>query len=247
MKTSKQRPMHEHDLDLIAAHADGSASDPALAAKLVATCDTCRAEYQSHLAVLELLRATPPIAMTAAEKNQLERELRTALTAPGRASATGSTPWWYRLGYGAVAAVVLVVIGYAALPRGGEDGAATGDAADQAMTTMEATGEAPESAFAEDDRSDDVDLEMLLDEFLASPPPSSRILTDEMRERADDCLQTAGVELDSILYTESVEIGDESYVLAASGAADDPQGHVVDAITCETLYSKVKPAGQTPD
>jgi hypothetical protein len=99
--------MHEHDLDLIAALADGSATDVSLARSLVETCPVCRAEYEAHTEVLAWLAAAPAPAMTDLERAALHRDVRSGL---GEARAeTAGAPWWQRLGY--VAAGLLVVVG----------------------------------------------------------------------------------------------------------------------------------------
>jgi hypothetical protein len=97
--------MHEHDLDLIAAFAEGSLDDATVARDLVESCDVCRSEYEGQMAVLRLLGATRPAAMTDIERAALHRNLWTQLSrTPEKA-----TPWWYRLSY--AAAGILVVVG----------------------------------------------------------------------------------------------------------------------------------------
>jgi hypothetical protein len=115
--------MHKHDLDLIASFADGTIEDETEARDLVASCDECRAEYQSQLEVLELLATAPPVAMSELEKAALHRDLWTELRSEP-STAAARTPW-YRWAY--VAAGLFVVVGLAGalsrLPFGGGDAA----------------------------------------------------------------------------------------------------------------------------
>jgi hypothetical protein len=115
--------MHEHDLDLIAALADGSASDSddgapsdsddgaasgaAAARSLVETCPECRAEYAAQTQVLAWLAAAPKPAMTDLERAGLHRAVRSSIE--GEQAEAIPAPWWQRLGY--VAAGLLVVAG----------------------------------------------------------------------------------------------------------------------------------------
>lgn len=76
--------MHEHDFDLIAAHAEGTASpEQAVTAEgAIARCDDCNAEFEAQRHVLELLRSVAPVAMTDVERASLHRSLRQAAPAP---------------------------------------------------------------------------------------------------------------------------------------------------------------------
>lgn len=116
--TASNQGMHEHDLDLIAALADGSASamesssaatDEALARSLVETCPVCRAEYEAQTEVIAWLGAATTPAMTDLERADLHRGVRGGIENEAR-RAVGA-PWWQRLGY--VAAGLLVVAGLA--------------------------------------------------------------------------------------------------------------------------------------
>jgi hypothetical protein len=116
--------MHEHDLDLIAALADGSASDEPLARSLIETCPVCRAEYDAQTEVIAWLGSAPTPAMTDIERGELRRGIRAGIErGPSRAAVT---PWWQRLGY--VAAGLLVVAGLVGVLQrselgGGDEGA----------------------------------------------------------------------------------------------------------------------------
>ena len=52
--------MHSHDLDLIAAFADGSLQDTGEAQSLIESCAHCRAEYDAQRSALAALGALPP-------------------------------------------------------------------------------------------------------------------------------------------------------------------------------------------
>jgi hypothetical protein len=115
--------MHEHDLDLIAALADGSvsdgdngvasdgdngvASDAAAARSLIETCPVCRAEYEAQTRVLGWLADVPTPSMTDLERAGLHRAVRSAVE--GERPPAVPAPWWQRLGY--VAAGLLVAAG----------------------------------------------------------------------------------------------------------------------------------------
>ena len=100
--------MHRHDLNTIAALADGSLKDETTARALVESCDECRIEYESHRVVIAALAAVEPATMTDLEKAALHRDLWTDLRADA-APAVKTPPWWYRWSY--AAAGVFVVVG----------------------------------------------------------------------------------------------------------------------------------------
>lgn len=137
--------MHEHDLDLIAAYADGTLeADRGEAARLVETCAECRAEYQAQRRARAWLQAAPAVALTPAERQRLHERVAASLDAeqpeqpaPVTTLPRGVTPWWQRLA--PVAAGVLVVVGVAGLLRlGGEGGLG---AAQEALQTTTAAAE----------------------------------------------------------------------------------------------------------
>ncbi len=100
--------MHSHDLDLIAAHADGSAPDDTEARALIETCSECRAEYEAQRSVLSALGTMPPVSpMTDVEKAALHRDLWTELRNPPQA-ARAASPGWMRWALAAAGLFVLV-------------------------------------------------------------------------------------------------------------------------------------------
>jgi hypothetical protein len=142
--------MHEHDLDLIAALADGSLDDESAARALVESCEVCRREHHDQLAALELLASVPPAAMTDIERASLHRDLWTELRKEPAAKTT--SPWWYRGSY--VAAALFVVVGLLGVINGGF---VLGGADSAATTVAEArdasAGEAPMELYGQ--QSDD--------------------------------------------------------------------------------------------
>ncbi len=116
--------MHDHDLDLIAALAEGSLHDETAARALVENCPECREEYAGQRAAIEFLASAPEVSMTELERAGLHRDLWTELrSAP---ATTKQVPWWYRWSY--VAAGLFVVVGLAGVLSGqlgqGDQGAA---------------------------------------------------------------------------------------------------------------------------
>ncbi len=70
---------HLHDLDLIAAYADGVADDASEARRLLDTCPLCREEYQAQRHIKQLFASLPAPVMTETERQHLHR----ALVQPG--------------------------------------------------------------------------------------------------------------------------------------------------------------------
>ena len=154
--------MHDHDLDLIAAYADGSLEQDSLEAeRLVASCDVCREEYQRQREMKELLGSLPPVTLTDVERHRLHSELRRELTPPSPAVATPRrtrrAPWWTRVAVVA-AGFLVVVVGAGVLVRMGNlvsaggtesqlaiDEGTTAPAAETSLTTAAAMELAPQS------------------------------------------------------------------------------------------------------
>ena len=104
--------MHRHDLDLIAALAEGSLEDESLARARVDSCAVCRAELEAQSAAIAALGLTGPAEMTEHEKAALHRDLWTALTTVP-ASPARVRRWSYRWSY--AAAGLFVVVGLVAV------------------------------------------------------------------------------------------------------------------------------------
>lgn len=101
--------MHEHDLDLIAALAEGSLDDESVARALVEECQECREEMLAQEKALTALASVPPTGMTDWERARLHRDVWTGIR--GDEPATRGPIRWYRWAY--VAAGLFVVVGLA--------------------------------------------------------------------------------------------------------------------------------------
>lgn len=141
--------MHsQHDLDLIAAFAEGRLTDSAKAEELVAVCQECSEIYRSHRLVLEAIAAEQAPAMGDLERRRLRSNVWDALqTEPAAAVSPSGVPWWYRAA--SVAALLVVVVGVGSMfVGGGGDGADSG--------TLELTSaDAPTEAPTDDDGADE--------------------------------------------------------------------------------------------
>lgn len=103
--------MHDHDLDLVAALAEGAPpEDAGNAAELVESCPICRAEFQMQQQMRAGLRSLPPVELDAAERALLHRRVSAATGDRRRAPATRS---WLRLA--PVAAALALIVGVAAV------------------------------------------------------------------------------------------------------------------------------------
>ena len=226
--------MHEHDLDLIAALAEGSLEDERGARALIGKCEVCRAEYRSQTEVLAWVASAPRVEMTDLEKAALHRDLWTELTrAPTRSAAS---PWWQRWSY--VAAGLFVTIGLttvltdefgggeSAAPTLAETGADLADSPtgeevapfagddsddggfDQGGATTTAAAEAAPLPFAE-----------LADEARASRQADQETETTEDEDTIEECLTRLG--LDEHVVVDEIE-RDQTYlaVMAEPGEAD---------------------------
>jgi len=70
--------MHDHDLDLIAAHADGTLDDLAAqveAARLVEACPVCATEFRTQQTVKGWLGAAPSVTLTETERSRLHADV----------------------------------------------------------------------------------------------------------------------------------------------------------------------------
>lgn len=162
--------MHDtHDLDLVSALADGSATDPTAARRLVAECSHCAEVYHDHRAVLDAITNDAFQPMTDLERHRLHASLwaevtsgtvsRTEAETPDAVAAatpstpsrgSGRTPWWYRVA--PVAAALVVVVGIAVpLANQGNDG----DMAASDVATLDAAQESESAEMAPADGADD--------------------------------------------------------------------------------------------
>ena len=113
--------MHDnHDLDLIADHADGIPSPDA--ERLLESCAECRAELAMHLEMKELLASAPVVTMTDDERAQLHAGVRAGIEQPAPVVSITERRQrlWMRLG--SVAAAMFVTVGVAGVFANMEDG-----------------------------------------------------------------------------------------------------------------------------
>ena len=102
--------MHEHDLDLIADYAAGASGDPDRAARLVASCATCSAEYESQQQIRLLVSSTSVDPLNDLERTRLRR---TIWEEAGFASDATPSParWWERRAFQFASAAAIVFVG----------------------------------------------------------------------------------------------------------------------------------------
>ncbi len=259
--------MHEHDLDLIAAFAEGSLEDESVARALVETCSECRAEYDGQQAVLAALATVPEARMSDIERAGLHRDLWTDLrAAPAKRPVS---PWWYRWSY--VAAGLFVVVGLVGV-LGGQFGMG-GDSAEQGATFSEigsglgpTSEEAPNEVFGADDGAlDSAGGESTATTSAASEatttaaaedaavPPDFAALAATTRDRktagevayqrteipadVEDCLRVLG--LQDLVVVESLEL-DKHYVALME---DDSNSEVVTFVSVEDCQVAAVDAG----
>lgn len=122
--------MHEHDLDLIMALAEGTlgASDAASAEAEIAACAECSEDLGLQRLALNALRTATPVAMTSMESQRLRRALRRELGLVPVAVPTKPPRRWFSMGALATAAALLLALvivgpGLNLLGTGGDDSA----------------------------------------------------------------------------------------------------------------------------
>lgn len=121
--------MRDHELELIAALAEGRLEDESEARALIASSPEHLAEYEAQKLAFETLRSTPTAALTDIERAALHRDVWTELRSPVPVGA--GNPWYYR--WMPVAAGMFVVVGLVAVVnQSGQDELAT---AELMMTT----------------------------------------------------------------------------------------------------------------
>ena len=240
--------MHEHDLDLIAALADGSLADEAEARALVDACDVCRSEYRSQVDVLAWVASAPHVEMTELEKAALHRDLWTELRRdPARAAPI---PWWQRWSY--VAAGLFVVVGLAGVlngvmgsDSGGEaqesrvdlDAAQSGDDAAPFLaedSDSDGGGESAATTTAAAERAASVPFPELADEVRASRETDPGTGTTSPDATVDECLERVG--LDDHIVVAELEL-DQVYLAVMAG--DQEADRSVTFITpaeCEIVF-----------
>lgn len=221
--------MHRHDLDLIAALAEGSLQDETRARARVETCAMCRAEFDRHTEVIRMLRTTPPVAMTDLERATLHREVRTGLHQP-QAGPVPAPPWT-RWAYATAALFLVVGLGAALArqggPTSGEDfvTVAADRAVEETADVTAAGGEAP---------ADQSQFAAVAEEVRAES--SSAITRTEAYddEKTEDCLRSAG--LDDHVVARRLDL-DRSYLVAVTAQIEDlAPVWFVDATECRVVH-----------
>jgi len=122
--------MHEHDLDIIMALADGALDPHSAAAAEVAACAQCSEDLELQRTALRATGETPRVYLTAVESSQLRHAVRSRLNlqTQGGGSPAPTKRRRFRLGAlaGAAAVLLAVVIAGPALNLFGSSGE-TGD------------------------------------------------------------------------------------------------------------------------
>lgn len=153
MKPSK-RDMREHELELIAALAEGRLEDEAEAHALIASSEQARAEYEAQRLAIEALAQATTVSLTDTERMALRRDVWTELRASEPATGPAK-PWYYR--WMPVAAGMFILVGLVAvLDQGGFDGIVAADqgAAGTTLAASETTDALAEELDGGDDSSD---------------------------------------------------------------------------------------------
>ncbi|HET9259350.1 MAG TPA: hypothetical protein VFP42_04400 [Acidimicrobiia bacterium] len=111
--------MRDHELELIAALAEGRLEDESEARALIATSAEHRAEYEAQKQALDALGNVTTANLSELERTSLHREVWSELRSPR--TTPGPTPWYSR--WAPVAAGMFVVVGLVAVLNqvGGSD------------------------------------------------------------------------------------------------------------------------------
>lgn len=123
--------MHDHDLDLIAAYADGTASadETNAASQLVSQCAECAEEYQAQIEALEVLASAGRPSMTQLERARLHSRLKSAVSDP-----KPEIGWFARyLPRVAAVAAGFAVVGFASVAMLGQGADESTDMAESAV------------------------------------------------------------------------------------------------------------------
>ena len=147
--------MHEHDLDLIMALAEGTldASDVPSAEAQIAACAECSEDLELQRLALGALEAAPPVAMTEMESSGMRRTLRRELGLVPAAKPAKPPRRWFPIGALASAAALLLALvvvgpGLDLLGPGSSDDARSVDIAAFSQTTTTSAAGADAAADA---------------------------------------------------------------------------------------------------
>lgn len=152
--------MHNHDLDLVAAHAEGTASpvDARLVDGWVSACAECAQEFESQRLALDSLHLAEPAALSDIERARLHRGVREAIAeaqlhdSPRARPAPAGGRWLMLLTGSAAAILVLVVAFGVVLPSFGARDTTSADLAlETVQTSVAAATVAPSEALGTND------------------------------------------------------------------------------------------------
>lgn len=243
--------MHSHhDLDLIAAFAEGRLTDSAEAEELVANCQDCSEAYRAHRLVLEAIAAEQPPAMDDLERRRLHSNVWNALqTEPAAAPSPSGVPWWYRAA--SVAAVLVVVVGVGSIFISGDDDSAdsgtfevttadapTDDGAGDELTpeafsvpaTTAAADQAEESAEADGDAGTGGEMRgnLTMDELEeAATEFADRVETgDSIVDESFDCPIPEDI-VEPVVASETAQVEDAPVWFVAFGRPDEVSSVVI--------------------
>lgn len=179
--------MHDHDLDLIAAHASGwlDAAEADEAAALVSSCPDCAAEFTTQREIAGLLGAMPTVQMSEFERARLHRE---TLAEVGDTRSQVLHTRWLRLA-SVAAAFVVVIGGVGVLSQLGGSDAALDVAADEVSSGLD-SGEAlipVDEDFADRTAADGAEEESMMTGAAVEEPQAESADAAE-----DDGADTAG-------------------------------------------------------
>ena len=214
--------MHRHDLDLIAALAEGSLEDETAARAQVAVCRRCREELEAHTLALQALSELEPLALTPQESAGLRRDVWTTLRSSDVEPVRGA-PWYSKWAY--AAAGLVVIAGLAALlSQAGLEDAAEPMAVAEEAHDFEPAAEEPPEIVADAPDEDAAQMPAAPDFFAAeaarlrqgdetdSPiPPDFTMAAED--DAADRCLEEAGL-VDHVVVDEVVDEDMTRYLVA---------------------------------
>jgi hypothetical protein len=202
--------MHQnHDLDLIAAFAEGRPDDTAPAEALVAACAECAEIFRSHRIVLEAVQLQAPIAMSDLERHRLHASVWDSLQTGASSTATPAkkaarTPWWYRVV--PVAAALVVVVGIGANLLSG------GDTASGVFETVADTAGGPADAYrplgADEEQADTAETSAGADALSTETTAAAAGETQLMAPDAD--LEEAAEDFQQRAVADAAEVADEA-------------------------------------
>lgn len=144
--------MRDHEIELIAALAEGRLEDETDARALVASSDEAQAEYEAQKFAIDALAHAETAAMSDVERSALRRDVWTELRTPPQ-EPTAARPWYYR--WMPVAAGMILVVGLVAVVSqgGGLDRIVTADqgAAETTLAGTETTETMADALDGDDD------------------------------------------------------------------------------------------------